>query len=269
MEIGKKCQSHLWLLTGTGEGHVFARSFLKEGWKITVSVVSYRASISYEKLNLENILIGALIGEEECKNVILNARNNRAGFYCVIDMTHPFATKITPIISEVCKELGQAFIRYERPIDNISNAFLIEKFSDLSCYNLKNKSILLALGVRHLQASLVFARGLGANVYARVLANPDSIKKILSSSIPQSNFAVLTPSISSNGEIEKALIRKWNIDGVVCRQSGGIIENLWQRVCSSMCVDLFLLERPAKPQCVNSFDNYKKLIKILKSFSME
>ena len=55
MDIREKCQPHLWLLTGTGEGHVFAESLLKEGWKITVSVVSDRASIPYEKLNLEKI----------------------------------------------------------------------------------------------------------------------------------------------------------------------------------------------------------------------
>ena len=72
---------------------------------------------------------------------------------------------------------------------------------------------------------------------------------------------MLTPSSSSNGEIEKALIRKWNIDGVVCRQSGGAIENLWQTVCTSMGIDLFLLQRPAKHKCANSIDNYEKLIK--------
>ena len=63
MEIRKKCQPHLWLLTGTVEGHVFAKSLLEEGWKSTVSVVSDRASIPYEKLNLQKILIGALITE--------------------------------------------------------------------------------------------------------------------------------------------------------------------------------------------------------------
>ena len=217
MDIRKKCQSHLWLLTGTGEGYVFAKSLLKEGWRVTVSVVSDRASIPYKELNLENILIGALINEEEIRRVILNARNNQTGFYCVIDLTHPFATKITPTISKVCKELGQPFIRYERPMDNILNAFLMQDFSDLSNYNLKNKSILFAIGVRHLHAALVFGRGLGANVYARILANPESIKKTLSSSILKTNFAVLNPSDSSDGGIEKAIIRKWNIDLVVCR----------------------------------------------------
>ncbi len=268
MDIRKKCQRHLWLLTGTGEGHVFAKSLLQEGWKITVSVVSERASIPYEKLNLEKILIGALISEEEIRRVILNARNNQVPFHCVIDMTHPFAIKITPTLLKVCKELDQSHIRYERPVDNISNAFLIQKFSDLENYDLKNKSILFAIGARYLKEAEVLARDLGANVYARVLANPESIKKILSTSILENNFAVLNPSVSNEGAIEKALIRQWNIEGVVCRQSGGRTEKLWHRICSSMGINLWLLERPYKIES-DLIDNYEKLIKRLKSISME
>ena len=269
MDIIEKCQPHLWLLTGTGEGHVFAKSLLKEGWKITVSVVSDRASIPYEKLNLEKILIGALITEQEIRDVILNARINQSGFNCVIDLTHPFAINITGAISKVCKELCQPLIRYERTIDNISNAFIIEKFSDLENYDLNNKSIFLALGVRHLQEALTFARNSGANVYARVLANPESIRKTLSSSIPKTNFAVLNPSVSSDGIIEKALVRKWNIAGVICRQSGGSNEILWHQICLSMRIDLWLLERPSAFENIYSVDNYEKLIEKLKSISIE
>ena len=268
MDIRGKCQPHLWLLTGTGEGHAFAKSLIGEGWKITVSVVSERASIPYEKLSLYKILIGPLIDKEEIRSIILNARNNQTGFYCVIDLTHPFATKITPNISEVCKELGQPFIRYERPINDILNAFLIKKLSDLGDYNLKNKSILLALGVRHLREASSIAENLGANVFARVLANPESIKLTLSTSILKTNFAVLNPSASTDGEIEKALIRRWGIDGVVCRQSGGITEKLWQQICSSMKIDLWLLNRPYRIQSINSVDNYDKLINSLKSINM-
>ena len=268
MYIRKKSQPHLWLLTGTGEGHVFAKSLLQEGWKITVSVVSDRASIPYEKLNLEKILIGALITEEDIKSVILNSRINQNGFHCVVDLTHPFATRITRSISKVCKELGQPFIRYERAIDNISNAFLIEKLSDLRNYDLKNASVLLAVGVRHLQEAFTFARNSGANVYARVLANPESIRKTLSSSIQKTNFAVLNPSASSNGKIEKALIRKWNITDVICRQSGGRNEFLWHRICLSMEINLWLLKRPSELKNISSVHSYKKLIKRLKSINM-
>ena len=269
MDKRRKCQSHLWLLTGTGEGHVFAKSFLKEGWKITVSVVSDRASIPYEKLNLEKILIGALNSEEDIRRIILNARNNQTEFHCVIDLTHPFATKITPTLAKVCKELDQKFIRFERPKNNISNAFLIKHFSELRNYNLKNKSILFAVGVRHLQEALFFTKDLGPNVYARVLANPESIKKTLASTIPKKNFAVLNPSVFRDGNIEKALIRKWNIDGVICRQSGGKNELLWHQICKYMKIKLWLLERPFSNKNIKSIDNYEKLIKKLKYISME
>ncbi len=268
MDIRKKSQPHLWLLTGTVEGHVFAKYLLEEGWKLTVSVVSERASIPYEKLNLEKILIGALNGEEEVRSIILNARNNQNGFHCVIDLTHPFATKITQTISKVCKNLNQPFIRYERSIDNIANAFLINNFSDLSKYDLKGKSILLALGVRHLNEAILSLNDLGTYIYARVLANPESIKKTLSSSILRTNFAVLNPSVSSDGVIEKALIRKWNIDGVICRQSGGKNEILWHQICINMGIDLWLLKRPYDLQDAFPIDNFEKLTKRLKYISM-
>ena len=264
MDIKKKCQPHLWLLTGTGEGHVFAESLLKECWKITVSVVSERASLPYKKLPLENILIGPLGSEDEIRNIIVEARNNQRGFHCVVDLTHPFAIKITPTVSKICKELDQPYIRYERPFDDASNAFLIKNFSDLAIYDLKNKSILLAIGIRKLQEAISVIVASGAKVYARVLANPESLKRILSSSIPKNNFAVLNPSVSKDGKIEMALIRKWKIDGVICRQSGGKNERSWHRICANMGIDLWLLERPPRLSDVNSIDNYEKLRKRLK-----
>ena len=102
-----------------------------------------------------------------------------------------------------------------------------------------------------------------------IFANPESIRKTLSSSIQKTNFAVLNPSAFSNGEIEKALVRKWNIDGVICRQSGGRNEILWHRICLSMKINLWLLERPCEFKSINSIDSYEKLIKRLKSINME
>tara|TARA_B100000700_G_scaffold62345_1_gene68608 strand:- start:5050 stop:5865 length:816 start_codon:yes stop_codon:yes gene_type:complete len=268
MDIKKKCHHHLWLLTGTAEGYVFAEYLLREGWKVTVSVVSENASISYEKLPLEKILIGALSSKEDIRQIILNKRNKENGFYCVIDLTHPFAVNITPAISRICKELDQPFIRYERSLDNISKAYIIKNFSDLCNYNLKSKSILFAIGVRSLKEAIFAIQGTGAKVYARVLANPYSIRKTLSSCILKSNFAVLNPSASSNGNIERALVRKWNIDGVVCRQSGGSTENLWHQICSSMKIKLWMLARPSECEGKDPINSYEKLNNKLKSINV-
>ncbi len=266
--IKKKCQPHLWLLTGTSEGHVFAKSLLKDGWKITVSVVSERASLPYKKLLLENLLVGPLKSEQEIRNIILNARINQNGFYCVIDLTHPFAVKVTPALISACKELDQPYIRYERLIENVSNAFLIKSLSDLANFDIANKSILFAIGIKELQKAVLVALSLGSNVYARVLANPDSLKKTLSTSIPKNNFAVLNPSISRDCDLEKALIRKWSIDGVVCRQSGGETEKLWRDVCLTMGIQLWMLARPPENKNVDTINTYEQLSKRLSSIDI-
>ena len=269
MDVRGKCQSHLWLLTGTGEGPVFTESLLKEGWRITVSVVSERASIPYKKFSLEKILVGPLNSEKDIRNVILNARNNQNEFHCVIDLTHPFAKRITPVLLKVCKELHQPFIRYERELEQISNAFLIENLSDLSNYDLNDKAILFALGVSKLEEAINVAKNLGAKVYARTLDNPDSIKKALSSSIQEENLAVLNPKFSNDGEIEKALVRKWKIDGIVCRQSGGVTEKLWNQVCSNMDINLWLISRPPANKLFESIDTYEKLCKSLNFINLK
>ena len=269
MDIKKKCQPHLWLLTGTGEGHRFVESLLKEGWKVTVSVVSQRATLAYEHFSLVEILVGPLKNENEIRNIILNARFNHNEFHCVVDLTHPFAVKITPAISRVCRELKQPFIRYERSIDNVSNAFLINSFNDLDKYDLENKSIFFAIGVRHLKEAIVVAKNSRIKAYARILSNPESLKKALASSIIKENIAVLNPLSSSDGYLEKALIRKWKIDGVVCRQSGGANEILWHQICSSMGIDLWLLARPSQSEIIDSIDTYEKLCERLKSFKIK
>ena len=264
----KKCQPHLWLLTGTREGHVFTESLLNDGWKITVSVVSKRASIPYEKFSLEKILVGPLNSEDEVRSIILNARNNQNDIFCVVDLTHPFAVNITQTISRVCKEMDQQYIRYERSICDFSNAFIIKKFSDLSNYNIKNKSIMFAIGARRLKEAIFFAKSSEAKIYARILANPDSLKNALSISMLHKNLAVINPSFSTNGEIERALIRRWKIDGVVCRQSGGMTEILWHKICSSLRIKLWLLERPSDSVVLDSIDSYEKLNNRLKSINI-
>ena len=267
--IKKKCQPHLWLLTGTSEGHVFAESLLKDGWRITVSVVSERASFPYENLLLDNLLVGCLKNEQEIRNVILNARINQNGFHCVIDLTHPFAVKVTPALISVCKELDQPYIRYERSIKNTSNAYLLKSFVDLANYDLVNKSILFAIGIKELQKAILVALSSGAKVYARVLANPESVKKTLSSSIPKKNFAVLNPSIAGDFDLEMALIRKWSIDGVVCRQSGGETEKLWHNISLNTGIKLWMLARPYGSKILDSINTYEELSERLRSIDIK
>ena len=269
MDVKAKCQPHLWLLTGTSEGRAFTELLLQAGWKITVSVVSERAALSYFDFPLENILVGPLRGENEIRSIIVDERINQNGFHCVVDITHPFATIITSSITKVCKELNQPLIRYERSIEKISNSYLIKSFSDLSDYDLHGKSILMAIGARKLEEALISIKDSGSICYARVLANPESLKWALSSSIQKSNLAVLNPSIYSNGSLEEALVRRWFIYGVVCRQSGGETEKLWQEISLRTGIKLWLLMRPSKCESIGSINSFEELTKGLASIKIK
>ena len=70
MHLQKNCHKHIWLLSGTGEGPVLAEAFLKKGWRVTVSVVSRKASIEYSHLPLKNLYVGALEDDDAIKQVI-------------------------------------------------------------------------------------------------------------------------------------------------------------------------------------------------------
>jgi precorrin-6A/cobalt-precorrin-6A reductase len=51
----------------------------------------------------------------------------------------------------------------------------------------------------------------------------------------------------TGADIERALCRRWGIEAVLCRRSGGPTEAHWQRLASEAQLHLLLLDRPAEP----------------------
>ena len=60
MQLGRNCQRHVWLLSGTGEGPNLAKALIEEGFMVTVSVVSFQASFLYSDLPLKELKIGTV-----------------------------------------------------------------------------------------------------------------------------------------------------------------------------------------------------------------
>tara|TARA_Y100001968_G_C19454308_1_gene771340 strand:+ start:20706 stop:21515 length:810 start_codon:yes stop_codon:yes gene_type:complete len=245
MHKAKKCQRHIWLLSGTGEGPLFAKALIQEGFALTISVVSSNASLPYLGLPLEDLKIGCLEGCADIRNVLKEAQNRYNGFDLVIDATHPFAKVISSNLKDVCKEFRQPLIRYERPIEDLSGATLINDSSELRNFDLSGQRILMAIGSRYLEEAVKSAREAGAEVFARVLPNPESLRKALASSLESHKLAPLRPARGEESwEIEEALCRGWSITGVLCRQSGGLSEKSWKRICKRNKIDLWMISRP-------------------------
>ena len=64
-------------------------------------------------------------------------------------------------------------------------------------------------------------------------------------------LSVLDQTASAAGS---RLLRRWLIDGVVCRQSGGETEKLWHRISSRMGIKLWLLARPFNCERIESIN---------------
>ena len=245
MQIQRNGQRHLWLLSGTGEGPFLAEALIEQGWDVTVSVVSSLASEAYLDLPINNIMIGQLSSEEKIKEILIEAKVKHNGFACVIDATHPFATLITSQLKAACSDIGQELIRFERPKLQTFNANLFKNFQDLFSNDMSDQRILLAIGSRYLPEASFLARKAGAKVFARIFPTPFSFRMGLKSAIPQSNLAMMRPLKGEGfGELESHICKRWSINRVLCRQSGGFSERLWQFVCKREGIKLSLISRP-------------------------
>ncbi|WP_320667294.1 precorrin-6A/cobalt-precorrin-6A reductase [Prochlorococcus sp. MIT 1307] len=261
MQFQKNGQRHIWLLAGTGEGPTIASLLIEQGWKVSVSVVSIQASWPYSEMSLTSLCIGPLQGVEGIKGFLDEALNEHQGFDWVIDATHPFAVEISSNLEKACREFGQNLLRYERPLEAPSRTFLIKDLSGLSNCSLQGKNILMALGARHLHEAVHAARQCGARVFARVLPTPESLKQSLNCLLPEDDLAVFRPLQGNQiGDLERALCRRWSISDVICRQSGGATQELWQDICHQEGINLWLISRPKLVSKVEVFHTFNAVM---------
>ncbi len=261
MQSRRNFQKHLWLLSGTGEGPGFLTALTAQGWNVTVSVVSDKAALAYKYLPKEALYAGALKGPNAINLFLKEAKVRHQGFQLIVDATHPFASIISSDLYYVCKETGQQLVRYERNTDTSINVNLINTVSDLERYSFKGSNVMFALGVRSLGKAVASVSGSGVNIFARVLSTPENIRIALSASLSDDRLAVLDPLKGQvPGAVEEALCKKWSITDVVCRQSGGLTQELWQNISLRQSISLWMLAKPPINKMVQSVSNLEELL---------
>tara|TARA_B100000700_G_scaffold327552_1_gene442445 strand:+ start:514 stop:1335 length:822 start_codon:yes stop_codon:yes gene_type:complete len=260
-------QRRIWLIAGTGEGPEIARMLLKDGWKVSVSVVSISASFIYEDLPLENLWVKDLEGPEGIIDVLNDSAVKKKTFNWIVDATHPFAMIISRNLKNACLAMNQPLIRFERTLDKTEGIHLIRDLKSLSQFVLTKKKVLLAIGSRRLKEAVSIVKVSGGEPFARVLSSVSGLRKALESGLSDENIAALTPSGREPlGAIEKELCHRWNIDFVVCRQSGGLVQNIWEEVSHENKIQLIMLSRPKDfiySNVVYSLDSLLKKVSVL------
>ena len=258
MQNSENCYKNVWILSGTSDGPCIANRLLEYNYSVFASVLTYRAGQSYIKNSKLHIITGKLNNKDEIINFI---KKNK--IKCVVDATHSFAVMISKNLNDACKEINTPLLVFERkvPLNNSSNFNYIHDLKDINKRDLENKNILLAIGSRFLNDTADYYINCKANVFARVLPTYESITKAFGSCIKNSNIAILEPSKSGEGILEKKLCDFWGIDYVLCRESGSYSQKNWESIISGSKMKLFLVKRPKlKNDYSYSFYQYENLI---------
>lgn len=240
----------LWLISGTGEGPLLAERLLQRGWRLRVSVVTAAAARAYGAHPDMELAVGALGGAGDASPqsaVAAELQRARAAadpFHWLVDATHPFARQISAGLAHACRLQHQPLLRLQRPHLTSGRGELLDDLADLAAVSRPAERLLLAIGARHLAQAI--AASPEALHHARVLPSPQALRQAMAVGLAPERLACLRPAAASL-PVELALCRRWRIDTVLCRQSGGQSEARWQRISEALDLRLLLLRRPAEP----------------------
>ena len=253
----------LWLIAGTGEGPRLASQLLKRGWRLEVSVVSEAASLAYPAHRRQRLLVGALAGSEAIRQQLAAAALEGQPYAAVVDASHPFASQISHQLAETLQQqkgqqqMGQKQQQIAdrpsgpqpaqplRPLLSGPADRLLVNLKDLAHQRLAGTRLLLAIGARQLAEAVALSPGVLH--HARLLPNPEALQRAMAAGIAPQRLAPLRPGGSGEAALLAALLSRWRIDAILCRQSGGITETLWRQLAASQGCELLLLQRPTDP----------------------
>ncbi|MDC3171012.1 precorrin-6A/cobalt-precorrin-6A reductase [Prochlorococcus sp. AH-716-E13] len=241
MHNSENCHENVWILSGTSDGPAIVTKLLKLNYTVFVSVVTHKASRAYSENSKLHIITGKLNDSNEIINFI---GKNKINY--VIDATHPFALIISENLNKACKKIKKPLLAFERKseIKSFKNFYYINGLKDIDKEGLLNKNILLAIGSRLLNETARYYLNCGANVFTRVIPTYESISKAFASCIKNSNIAILEPSKKKGNILEKKLCDHWEIDYILCRDSGSYAQMIWEEIVYESDIKLFLVKRP-------------------------
>lgn len=244
----------LWLIAGTGEGPALAEALLVRGWRLRVSVVSEPAGRAYSPHPNQELAIGA-IGDAAgdpgggVRAELEAAARTGDPFRWIVDASHPFATTITAALAAACREGGQPLLRLIRPELSGGRTSELDNLEALRGLIPSGRRLLLAVGARRLAAAIRYSPG--AIHHARILPTADGLRQAMAADLAPERVACLRPSALACG-VEEALCRRWRIDTVLARASGGSTEAHWRAISAALELELLLLRRPPEPAGVEA-----------------
>ena len=260
MQNSEKCHENVWILSGTSDGPIIADKLLNLNYSVFVSIISYKASLVYPKKNKLHIITGKILDEIEVRQFL-----EKYQIDLIIDATHPFAMQISSNLAKGCEKSNKLLLRFNRQSNLKPSKYsrFVDNLKGIKVSEIKNKNLLLAIGARSLNEVAEYYMNFDVNIFARILATQDSILNGFSSCIRNSNIAILNPSKFGENKLEYFLCKSWNIDCILCRDSGSYSQMIWEEISNRTNIKLFKLRRPIEKKIQYVFSDYDKLIQFI------
>jgi precorrin-6A/cobalt-precorrin-6A reductase len=242
----------LWLFAGTGEGPPLAEALLAMGWRVRLSLVSEPAQRAYAAHPRLEVVIGPVGGVASIAAALGQARDHGDAFSLVVDATHPFAQTISADLASACSQRNLELLRLQRPAPEAKapreRIHRLAGLEELAGLPLNGAHLLLAIGHRHLAQAV--AHTPGAIHHARLLPNAASLKVAMAAGLAAERVACLRPTplgLPWCDSVEAGLLRRWQIEAILARASGGATEACWRSLASQLELQLILIQRPNEP----------------------
>lgn len=232
------------VLAGTSDGRDIVAALAANGHAVRACAATLYGATLLEGSGAAQIS-GCPLSGEEIKRILADQ-----GVEILVDATHPYAEEVSAIALEICREKGTRYIRYQRPPSRILEHPLVvyarnyaeaaEKAVDLG------EVIFLATGSKTLEIFLKAAKKKGRRVVARLLPQPDVLKKSFDLGLTPKDIVAMQGPFSE--ELNMALLRYYHASVLVTKDGGdpgGMKEKL--SAALKLGLPVVVVDRPQPP----------------------
>ncbi|PCI88127.1 MAG: precorrin-6A reductase [Hyphomicrobiales bacterium] len=162
-----------------------------------------------------------------------------------IDATHPFAQNISLNAIKACAQAGIAIIQYARKAWDIEAAHIFTTEAELTNALPVNAKILLTIGGQNITPFLTLTQP----IIARMIEPP----KLDGHPLP-AHFNILLSRPPYDLDAEIALMQKYKITHLICKDSGGDTLATKLTAAQQLGIEIYMLARPKSPHNTQLFN---------------
>lgn len=247
---------HYILFAGTSEGRLLTEYLLGKNVKLTVcTATEYGKQLLPEHPNL-------VVYADRMDQAQMEAFFSKIQPDAVLDATHPYATIVTKNIQSAVQNTNLPYYRIIRPDQTIAderNLVFVDTIEEAIHYLSNTKgNILSTIGSKEL-AKLRSIPNYQDRVYARILSNPDMVKKSYEEGFQGQHLICMQGPFSL--EMNIAMIHQFDISYILTKNTGDA-GGFFDKVQSAQETDstLVVIGRPVKDEEGYTLEEIKDIL---------